>query len=126
MPDRVAGWGIASGAALIAVGLLWPAPARGPLRAAAIDACRALAAGLRAEVAYVMSEQQDETFAHDRDHAATQADEAVAALRRGFLATPYRPTSLNTAARTVVRLVDELSWVNAIAIESTPPPERAP
>jgi len=126
VPDRVAGWGLAAGAALIAVGLLWPAPARGPLRAAAIEACRALAARLHTDVAYVMSEQQDETFAHDRDHAATQADEAVATLRRGFLATPYRPTSLNTAARTVVRLVDELSWVNAIAIESAPAPERAP
>jgi uncharacterized membrane protein YccC len=126
VPDRVAGWGMASGAALIAVALLWPAPTRGPLRAAAIDACRALAARLRTEVAYVMSEEQDETFAHDRDHAATQANEAVAALRRGFLATPYRPTSLSTAARTVVRLVDELIWVNAIAIESAPAPERAP
>jgi hypothetical protein len=35
IPDRVAGWGMAAGAAVIAVGLLWPAPARGPLRAAA-------------------------------------------------------------------------------------------
>jgi hypothetical protein len=31
--DRVAGWAMAAGAALIAVGLLWPAPTRGPLRA---------------------------------------------------------------------------------------------
>src|SRR5215218_358097 len=28
IPDRVAGWGLASGAALLAVALLWPAPAR--------------------------------------------------------------------------------------------------
>jgi uncharacterized membrane protein YccC len=126
VPDRVAGWGMAAGAALVAVGLLWPAPTRGPLRDAAIGACRALATRLRAEVAYVMSDAEDETFAHDRDHAVTQANEAVAALRRGFLASPNRPTSLNTAARTVVRLVDELSWVNAIAIESGAPPARAP
>ena len=31
--------------------LLWPAPARDPLRPGAIDACRALAARLRADVA---------------------------------------------------------------------------
>jgi hypothetical protein len=125
VPDRVAGWGMAAGATLIAVGLLWPAPTRGPLRAAAIDACRTLAARLRAEVAYVMSDEE-EAFARDRNHAVTQATEAVAALRRDFLATPYRPTSLSTAARTVVRLVDELSWLNAIAIESAASPERAP
>ena len=54
------------------------------------------------------------------------ADEAVAALHRAFLATPYRPTSLSTAARTVVRLVDELSWLNAIVVESAEPAERTP
>ncbi len=123
--DRVAGWGIAAGATLIAVGLLWPAPTRGPLRLAAIAACRALAARLRAEVAYVMS-NQEEPFAHDRDHAVTQANDAVSALHRSFLTTPYRPTSLNTAARTVVRLVDELNWLNAIVIESAVPAEGAP
>jgi hypothetical protein len=120
IPDRVAGWGMASGAALIAVGLLWPAPTRGPLRAAAANACRALAGRLRMEAAYVLS-GRDETFAGDHDRAVAQAEEAVATLRRGFLATPYRPTTLSTAARTVVRLVDELGWVNAIIVESAPP-----
>ncbi|MDQ1486044.1 MAG: hypothetical protein QOJ62_1737, partial [Actinomycetota bacterium] len=35
IPDRLAGWGLASVAALIAVALLWPAPTRDPLRAQA-------------------------------------------------------------------------------------------
>jgi hypothetical protein len=39
IPDRVAGWGLASVAGLIAVGFLWPAPVRGPLRSAAASAC---------------------------------------------------------------------------------------
>lgn len=125
IPDRVAGWGMAAGAALVAVGLLWPAPARGPLRAAATTACRALAARLRTEVAYVMSDR-DDTFARDRDQAVAQANEAVAALHRVFLATPYRPTSLNTAARTLVRLVDELNWMHTIVMQSAPPAEGAP
>ena len=55
-----------------------------------------------------------------------RANEAVAALHRGFLATPYRPTSLSTAARTVVRLVDELNWLNAIVIEAAQPVAGAP
>jgi uncharacterized membrane protein YccC len=116
VPDRLAGWGMAAGAALVAIALLWPAPARDPLRGAAAAACRALAARLRAGVAYLLS-GMDEQFARDRDHAAVQADQAVEALRSAFLATPYRPTGLSTPARTTVRLVDELNWLNSIVIQ---------
>ena len=47
VPDRLAGWGMAAGVALVATALLWPAPARDRLRGAAAAACRALAARLR-------------------------------------------------------------------------------
>src|SRR6201990_1976041 len=107
VPDRLAGWGMAGGVALVATALLWPAPARDRLRGPAATACRALAARLRAGSAYMLS-GMDEQFALDRDHAAAQADQAVEALRSAFLATPYRPTGLSTPARTTVRLVDEL------------------
>jgi uncharacterized membrane protein YccC len=116
VPDRLAGWGMAGGVALLAVALLWPAPARDRLRGAAAAACRALAARLRAGVAYLLS-GMDEQFALDRDHAAAQTDQAVEALRSVFLATPYRPTGLSTPARTTVRLVDELIWLNSIVIQ---------
>jgi uncharacterized membrane protein YccC len=125
IPDRVAGWGMAAGAALIAIGVLWPAPTRDPLRAAAASACRALAERLHARVAYLMSDR-DAVLASGRDHAVAQADAAVAALHRTFLATPYRPTNLSTAARATVRLVDELNWLNAIVVASVAPSERAP
>jgi uncharacterized membrane protein YccC len=125
IPDRLAGWGVASGAALIAVWVLWPAPVRGPLRSAAASACRALAARLRAEVAYVMSGRET-AFAADLDRAVAQAQESISTLHGRFLATPYRPTSLSTAARTIVRLVDELDWLNAIVIQSAAPVERGP
>jgi fusaric acid resistance family protein len=101
IPDRVAGWGLASGAALLAVALLWPAPARDPVRSAAIAACRAMATRLR-------------------DGAGASANEAVEALHAVFFATPYRPTGLSTAARAVVRLVDELRWLNTIVLEAAP------
>jgi uncharacterized membrane protein YccC len=125
IPDRLAGWGVASGAALIAVWVLWPAPVRGPLRSAAAGACRALAARLRAEVAYVMSGRET-AFAADLDGAVAQAQESISTLHGRFLATPYRPTSLSTSARTIVRLVDELDWLNAIVIQSAAPVERGP
>jgi uncharacterized membrane protein YccC len=117
MPDCVAGWGLAAGASLIAIAVLWPAPARDPLRAAAADACSSLASRLRAEVAYLMSDEGG-PFVRERQQAFAQADSAVAALHRTFLATPYRPASLGTAARATVRLVDEVSWLNAIIIDS--------
>jgi hypothetical protein len=123
IPDRLAGWGMATGAALLAVGLLWPAPVRSPLRAAAVSACRALAARLRAEAAYALS-GQDHALEDDLAQAVERAQEAMAKLRSGFLATPYRPTSLGTSARTVIRLVDELDWLNAIAIQSAAPERR--
>jgi uncharacterized membrane protein YccC len=116
VPDRLAGWGMAAGAALVATALLWPAPARDRLRGAAAAACQALSDRLRAGVAYLLS-GMDEQFALDRDHAAAQADQAVEALRSTFLATPYRPTGLSTPARTTVRLVDELIWLNSIVIQ---------
>jgi uncharacterized membrane protein YccC len=116
VPDRLAGWAMAGGVALVATALLWPAPARDRLRGAAAAACRALAARLRAGVAYLLS-GMDEQFALDRDHAVVQADQAVEALRSAFLATPYRPTGLSTPARTTVRLVDELIWLNSIVIQ---------
>ena len=116
VPDRLAGWGMAGGGALVATALLWPAPARDRLRGAAAAACQALAARLRAGVAYLLS-GMDEQFALDRDHAAAQADQAVQALRSAFLATPYRPTGLSTPARTTVRLIDELIWLNGIVIQ---------
>src|ERR1700722_5096990 len=116
VPDRLAGWGMAGGVALVATAFLWPAPAGDRLRGPAAAACRALAARLRAGIAYLLS-GMDEQFARDRDHAVAQADRAVEALRSAFLATPYRPTALSTPARTTVRLVDELNWLNSIVIQ---------
>ena len=107
IPDRLAGWGAAGAAALLAIALLWPAPARDPVRGAAIAGCRALAARLRAR-------------ATERDAAIARADDAVEALQAVFFATPYRPTGLSTAARAVVRLVDELRWLNTLVLHAAP------
>ncbi|WP_042454344.1 FUSC family protein, partial [Streptacidiphilus jiangxiensis] len=43
-------------------------------------------------------------------HVAAESE----ALRRSFDATPYRPTGLSTSSRTLVRLVDELTWLSAV------------
>jgi uncharacterized membrane protein YccC len=116
IPDRVAGWAMAAAASLIAVGSFWPAPDEDPLRSLITDTCRALARRLRADVSYAMSGGGD-TFARDRDSAVELADRAVAELHSGFLATPYRPTTLGTSGRALVSLVDQLIWLNALAVQ---------
>jgi hypothetical protein len=118
LPDRLAGWAMAGAASLIAVGLLWPAPTRWPLLSAATAACRALAARINARVAWLTSED-DEQASRDYDHAVAQASDALAALDRGFLSMPYQPTSLSTGARALVRLVEDLSWLNIVVVRPT-------
>ncbi len=128
IPDRVAGWGLAAAASLLAISLLWPSPARNPVRTAAIGACRALAGRLRAEVVYVMSAGTDAARETNRA-AAARADEAVRKVQTVFFATPYRPTGLAADARAVIRLVDEIRWLNTIVLRSAPqhhPPEPRP
>jgi uncharacterized membrane protein YccC len=120
IPDRLAGWGLAGAAAFLAIALLWPAPARDPLRDKAIAACRALAARLRSDAAFALG-GNDAPTAQDHEAATALASTAVAELRRAFFATPYRPTGLTTAARMVVRLVDELTWLDSIVIGSAVP-----
>ena len=122
IPDRLAGWGLATAAALLSTWLLWPAPPRNPLRAPAGLACRALALRLRTDVGWL---QGGEAGPSDSEHQAAMASaaEAVAALHRVFLATPYRPTGLNLATRAVVRLVDELNWL-IVVIQAGPNPKR--
>ena len=61
----------------------------------------------------------DQEFAADRDRAVDQAQDAIDALRRTFLATPYRPGGLRTSARTLTRLVAELGWLNLIINKSS-------
>jgi hypothetical protein len=123
IPDRLAGWGIAGGVSLFAIALLWPAPVRNPVRGGAVEACRALAARLRAEVAFA----NGEVAAEERNLLAVRAQEAVGQLQRAFFATPYRPSGLSTDARAVVRLVDELRWLNDVIVlaSSEPRPVQA-
>jgi uncharacterized membrane protein YccC len=108
---RLLGWGMAAAVGIVAIAVLWPAPVREPLRAPAAGACRALAARLRADAAYLRGNGEP-VLETTRKEAAAAADDAVASLQSIFLASPYRPTGLSTSARTVVRLVDELNWLN--------------
>ena len=113
VPDRLAGYLMAGAASVIAVTLLWPMPAHEPLRRDTARACTLLARRLRAEVDCVRC-----GFTPDSrttlEGLAAEASDAVAALRSSFYGTPYRPTGLTTEARTLVKLVDEVVWLEEI------------
>jgi len=121
IPDRLAGWGMAAGASLLAIAVLWPAPERDALRGPSIAVCRALAARLRSEVAAALVGDGPSAAAHTA--AVEQANRAVDVMHGSFFATPYRPTGLGTTVRMVVRLVDELKWLNAIIVQSSAQPD---
>jgi hypothetical protein len=117
IPERIAGWGLAAGVSLLAITILWPTPVVFPVEARAIAAMRALAARIRADIAWVLGEGLDE-LQRAFDDAKAKSDQAVSALDKVFLATPYRPTGLSTKARAEIRLVDELRWLSAAVLRS--------
>ena len=119
IPDRLAGWGLASAAGLAAVALLWPAPSEDRLRARTAAACRALAARLSSQVASTLA-AEDVQAAAEYEQAVLVSDSALDGLQRYFLATPYRPTGLSTTDRAVVRLVDELNWLYTVLVRTRP------
>jgi uncharacterized membrane protein YccC len=126
IPDRVAGWGLAAVASLFAISLLWPSPSSNPLRAATIGACQAIAARLRAQIEYATGGRDAEAEADAerlRDQAVARSDDAIARMESLFFATPYRPNGLTTDARALIRVIDELRWLNAIVLRSAPSPK---
>jgi uncharacterized membrane protein YccC len=122
IPGRLAGWLLAGAVALPAVVLLWPAPRREPLRDPAAEACRCLSARLTAEVARGREGGDDPAVGE----AVARSEAAVAALRAAFLATPYRPSGLSTAARALVGLVDEVIWLSVILDDTAGSRHRRP
>jgi hypothetical protein len=119
IPDRLMGWGLAAAVSLPAIALLWPAPERNPVRARAVNACRALASRLRADIDAILGDASPEA---DAAYNATiaAAHDAVTQMETVFFATPYRPGGLSTDARTIVRMVDELRWLDAILLRAGP------
>ncbi|QHA09446.1 FUSC family protein [Streptomyces broussonetiae] len=113
LPGRLAGAGLAAGAALAAVCLLWPRPVDDALSEPAARVCRAAAAHLRTDASGLGGQGPAADLAQRRAAADRTAD-ATADLRQAFDTTPYRPTGLSMTSRALVRLVDELTWLSTI------------
>jgi uncharacterized membrane protein YccC len=108
IPDRLAGWWLAS-VVSTAVVLLIPAPSPGDrLRAAAADSAHALAAHLEASVRGTATAD---------DIKACQA--AKHQLMTAFASTPYRPVGLATADQGMASVVQLLEWCTALVADAT-------
>jgi hypothetical protein len=99
IPERLAGWWMASIASTAAVLLLSPRPDSGRLYAAGI----ALANGLADELDSAVAGSADRGL-RDTSVARSQA------LRAAFAATPYRPTGLAAPDQAFANLVESLEW----------------
>jgi hypothetical protein len=117
IPARVAGWAIAAFVSLFAITFLWPSAVAYPVEGRAIAACRAIAARIKAETAWIIEGTAELRAAFEQ--ARDAADAAIEALDKLFLGTPYRPTGLTTKARAEIRLVDELRWLSTVILRSS-------
>jgi len=108
IPDRLAGWWLAS-AVSTAVVLAIPAPSPGDrLRAAAAKSARTLAKHLEVSVRGTST---------PADLAACR--EAKNQLMTAFASTPYRPLGLATADQAMSSVVQTLEWCSALIADAT-------
>ncbi|MDX6442125.1 MAG: hypothetical protein QOE43_1854, partial [Gaiellaceae bacterium] len=98
IPDRLEGWGLATGAGICAVMLLWP-----PRRSA--DLQQEVARALRAVADFVDAEHERLT------ELGRLAREAVDGLGRRFLGTQHRPTGPTGPTAALASIPDELDWL---------------
>jgi Fusaric acid resistance protein-like len=108
IPDRLAGWWLASAVATVAVLVLSPPSPGDRLRTAAAGSARALAAALDAATS---------GRATPADHQACQA--AKQELLSAFASTPFRPTGLATADQAMASVVQYLEWCTALVADAT-------
>ncbi|MFB7326094.1 FUSC family protein [Streptomyces sp. NPDC056190] len=119
LPDRLIGVVLAAGTSVIAVWLLWARTQTDPLSAPAARVCRAAAVQLRTDADYFTGRAAGPAFGKCRA-CAQETRSSTQKLQQAFTATPYRPTSLSTGSRALVRLIDELTWLSAILAEAAP------
>jgi uncharacterized membrane protein YccC len=107
IPDRLEGWGLAAGACISALMLLWPPRQRADLQREAAGALRAVADYLDAD-------------RESRAERARVAHASVDALGRRLLGAQHRPTGPTGPMAALASLPDELDWLLSFL---TPSPE---
>jgi Fusaric acid resistance protein-like len=109
IPDRLEGWGLAAGAGICAVMLLWPPRRRANFQRDAASALRAAA-----DVADAGADRFAERVRLARD--------SVDRLGRRFLGTQHRPTGPAGQTAALASLPDELDWLLSFLAPSVDSP----
>jgi uncharacterized membrane protein YccC len=114
IPDRLAGWGLATGAAICAVTLLWPPRRSDDLQPEAADAVRSVADVMDADAGQLA----------ERGRVAR---DAVAGLERRLRGTQQRPTGPTGPLAALASFPGELDWLLSLLLPPTGPeaPQRA-
>ena len=107
IPDRLAGWWLASIFGTAAVLVLSPRPGD--------DALRAAASKLAGELADELEAALDGTATDERLASVIAAKQALVA---SFTATPYRPTGLAAANQALANAVELLEWCTALTADA--------
>jgi uncharacterized membrane protein YccC len=108
IPDRLAGWWLASAVSTVAVLVFSPPSPGDRLSAAAAGSARALATTLDGAA---------RGTATPADHQACLA--AKHELMNAFASTPYRPTGLATSDQAMASVVQYLEWSTALVADAT-------
>jgi uncharacterized membrane protein YccC len=108
IPDRLAGWWLASAVSTVAVLVFSPPSPGDRLRAAAAGSARALATTLDGAARGTVT---------PADHQACQA--AKHELMSAFASTPYRPTGLATSDQALASVVQYLEWCTVLVADAT-------
>jgi uncharacterized membrane protein YccC len=112
IPWRLAGFGLAAGAGICAVMLLWPPRSRMTQRADAARAC------------YALADLADSAFSGDQQVIETRiaaAREAVETLASQYQAAPHQPTGPTRPTAALAGLGDELRWLMESLVAVTKP-----
>jgi uncharacterized membrane protein YccC len=112
IPWRLAGFGLAAGAGICAVMLLWPPRRRSTLQADAARACLALAD--LADAAFSADQQATEAL-------IAAARKAVDKVVSRFQAVPHQPTGPTRARAAFAGLADEFRWLLESLVAVTGP-----
>ena len=114
IPARLAGWGLASGASILAVMLLWPLRRGADLHHEAADAVRSVAEVLDAD-------------SDNLPERASVAREEVESLERRLRGTQQRPTGPTGPLAALASLPGELDWLLSLLLVPAEPgaPDRA-
>jgi uncharacterized membrane protein YccC len=110
IPDRLAGWWMASLAGTLAVLLTSPRVAAQPLREGVARSARSLAAAMHAALAPDDGAEAGE----DIDGALEQSLAAKHELVLAFNSTPYRPLGLGAPDQALANVVELLEWCSSL------------